>query len=114
MLRGLINEFRAQYGVGPANFSDSQEDQHCLCHCWYMSKIQGCCHAPGYFYPGKAEAVGRGSFYRDTRESVALIIFGEQGFRTSPEHRDILLMPNIACAFCQDNWMVYVTVRGWN
>lgn len=113
MLGGLINEFRAQHGVGPASFSDLRENQNCLQHCWHMSRIQGCCHAPGYFYPGKAEAVGYGSFYRDTRESVALILFGERGFINSPEHRGILLMPNLACAYCQDNWMVYVTIRGW-
>ena len=32
----------------------------------------------------------------------------------STPHRDVLLMPNIACAMCQDNWMVYLCIRGWN
>ena len=114
MLGGLINEFRAQHGVGPTSFSDLRENQNCLQHCWHMSKIKGCCHAPSYYYPGKCEAVGSGSFYRDTRESVALIIFSEDGFKGSPEHTKILLKPNLACAFCQEDWHVYITIRGWD
>lgn len=114
MLRGLINEFRAQHGIGPANFGDAQEDQNCFWHCLHMSRVCECCHAPDYYTPGKAEAVGSAGFYRDTRESLALLIFGADGFASSPEHTNILLRPNLACAFCQSDWHVYLTVRGWN
>jgi hypothetical protein len=123
MIKQIINEFRKQNGRPPVSFDDYIENQYCFWHCHYMARIQECCHAPENLRNGKAEAVGGRGIFHDPYDTLRAIVFGAPdetgkitgGFANSPEHREIILMDNLAGAFHMDfmNHFVFVTIRGW-
>jgi hypothetical protein len=77
-----------------------------------MSKVRNLCHAPECFLNGKAEAVAVRTFYRDVQETLRQIIFEQ--LANSREHKDIILYhDNLACAFCIDDYHIFLTIRGW-
>ena len=116
MIKQLLNEFRTQNNVSPAKIDDWEENQNCLFHCHYMARIQEICHAPEYLRQREgyilSEACGGRNFAHNPNETLRLIIFEQLG--KSSEHREIMLMDNIACAFHMDfmNHFTYVTIRG--
>lgn len=112
MLKNIINEFRQQNGRHPIEMGNWDEDQNCLFHCKYMAEIQDCQHSPEHFRPGKSEAVAVRGFFKDRYEALHAIVFEQ--FANSMGHRDILLFSeNLACAFCAEGNLIFVTVRGW-
>lgn len=77
-----------------------------------MSKVKEVCHTPDYYLNGKSEAVAVRTFYRDVQETLKQMIFDQ--LANSPEHKNIILYhDNLACAFCVDDYHIFVTIRGW-
>jgi hypothetical protein len=112
MLKTLLNELRRNNGRHPVEMNNWNEDRYCLWHCFHMSKSKELCHTPEYLLNGKAEAVAVRTFYRDVNETLRQIVFEQ--IANSPEHRDIILYhDNFACAFCVDDYHIFVTIRGW-
>jgi len=112
MIKDLIAEFRRRNGRHPAIMTYPKDDQNCLWHCFHMSKIKECCHAPECFLQDKSEACAVKSFFRSPEETLRSIIFEQ--FANSEKHKEILLFSNnIACAFHWQDYHIFVTVRGW-
>jgi hypothetical protein len=112
MIKDLIQEYRRQNGRHPANMTHYEEDQHCLWHCFHMSRVKEVCHAPECFLEGKAEACAVRSFYRSPEETLRAIIFEQ--FANNSAHSEVLLFSNnLACAFHSHEYHIFVTVRGW-
>ena len=117
MIKDLIQEFRQQNGKLPARIDHYEEDQNCLWHCHHMANIQEVCHSPelprqrnGYIL---SEACAGRSFAHNPNETLRAIIFEQ--FTNSPEHKEIILMDSLACAYYMDfaHHFIYVTIRGW-
>jgi len=111
MVTDLINEFRIQNGKEPFYDWNSVENQYCELHCFHMSRIKDAIHAPDYLLGHRGEACARHYWDWDLKHTVSKIIWEQ--FANSPGHKAILLKDNLAYAVTQDNWMVYLTIRGW-
>jgi hypothetical protein len=77
-----------------------------------MSKVRNLQHTPDYLLSGKAEVVAVRTFYRDVHDTLKAIVFEQ--LANSPEHKEIILYrDNLACAYCVDDYHIFITIRGW-
>jgi hypothetical protein len=105
-----LNEFRRVSCVHPIHGWDSRENWHCELHTFFMIRC-GVQHSPDIYLNGKAEAVCACPFLQSWDDTVGHVIF--EMFGNCPDHRNILLMNNLAYGVKGFQGRMYCVVRGW-
>lgn len=112
-LEQIINEFRAKYGKPLAITAKAIEYEHCKWHCLYMSNNFIVEHTPEYFLCGKGEIVGAASYRHNDEDTIRFLLY--EKVTNSPGHLKILLEAEyLAHYFYTNNYLGYLTIRGWN
>lgn len=112
MLIDIINEFRRKNGKENILCWDSVENDYCFRHCMHMAKIGQLEHAPEYLRAGKAEAVASCVFLDDRENTIKHLIYSCIG--NSSGHRDVILnYDNLSYGCILNNYVAYITIRGW-
>ena len=107
----LINEFRAKYGKGPAEYWNRVLDDHCLSHTLAMINSAKVYHAPKDYLKDYGEIVWRCDFMNTWDETFRHLIFELIG--KSEEHKKILLeSQELGYGVMSDKNKVYITIRG--
>jgi len=108
-----INTFRAKYGKSPAIPANQEEHENCLAHCLHMANSYEVMHAPECYRENKAEVVGGCSYRGSDDNTIAYLLYEKAA--NSPGHLQILLESTyLASWFYVNNYIGYLTVRGWN
>ena len=105
----VIDHYRKANGVGYADWCDF-ECVNCLKHTWAMVKRNELYHAESHYLNGWCEAVAMCSLGGSFQDALYKVVFEILG--TSKDHRNVMLMPYLACNSAIYDGNVWTTVRG--